>query len=77
MDLKKAKTICIVLLGIFAMFMLIMGITSNSIFGYIAIAVMGIYGLFLSKFWRCPKCDKNLGPLWVKCCPNCGEKIDN
>lgn len=76
MDLKKAKLFTRVLLGIFAVLMLIMTLTLNPVFGYTAIAVMGVYGVFILKFWRCPKCDKNLGPLWVKCCPNCGEKID-
>lgn len=75
MELKKAKMICFGMLGIFLVLMLIMGVTSNPAFGYTALGVMAIYGVFIMIVWRCPKCGKNLGPLWVKCCPNCGEKI--
>ena len=75
MDVKKAKLICFVMLGIFVALMLVMGITSNPIFGYSAIAVVAIYFILHHTFWRCPKCGNNMGPLWVKCCPSCGEKI--
>ena len=75
MDLKKAKKLCFLLLGIFMILMLAMGITSNSVFGYLAIGVMVIYGVFHYFFWCCPRCGKNMGPLWVKCCPECGEKL--
>ena len=75
MEFKKAKMICFGILGIFLVLMLIMGVTSNPAFGYAALGVMAIYGVFIMIVWRCPKCGKNLGPLWVKCCPNCGEKI--
>ena len=75
MDLKKAKIISIVLLGIFAVLMAAMALATDTAFGYAAIAVMGIYGVFQLLFWRCPYCGKNLGPLWVKCCPNCGGKL--
>ncbi len=75
MDLRKAKKLCFLLLGIFMILMLAMGITSNPVFGYLAIGVMVIYGVFHYFFWRCPRCGKNMGPLWVKCCPECGEKL--
>lgn len=75
MKLKTTKMISILLLGVFALLMFVMAVTLNTTFGYIAIAVIGIYGIFLHIFWRCPKCNKNLGPLWIKHCSNCGEKI--
>lgn len=75
MNLETVNVISKVLLGAVAVFMLIMMITLNTVFGYIAIALIGVYGVFLIVFWRCPNCGKNLGALWVKCCPNCGEKI--
>lgn len=75
MDLKTIKRICIILLSVFGVAMLTMGVTTNTMFGYFAITVMGVYGILLLLFWRCPNCKKNLGPLWVKCCPNCGERI--
>ena len=76
MDLRKAIKLSFLLLGIFMILMLAMGITSNLVFGYLAIGVMVIYGVFHYFFWRCPKCGENMGPLWVKCCPECGEKIN-
>lgn len=75
MDLRKAKKLYYLLLGIFVILMLAMGITSNPVFGYLAIGVMAIYGIFHYFFWRCPRCGKNMGSLWVKCCPECGEKL--
>ena len=76
MDLKTVKKICFLILGLFLLLMLAMGITTNPVFGYVAIAVVAIYGIFHQRFWRCPKCNKNIGPLWVKHCPGCGEKIN-
>lgn len=75
MDIKKVKAICFGFLGIFMILMLLMGIVSQPVFGYFAIGVMVIYGVFHYFFWRCPRCGKNMGPLWVKCCPECGEKL--
>ena len=72
MKLRKVKAIAKSLLGIFSALMALMLLTYNAVFGYIAIAVMCLYGIL----WRCPKCRKNLGPLYVKYCPNCGEKLN-
>ena len=75
MDLKKVKTICILMLAFFMMLMLMMCITINPVWGYVAIGWLGVYGIFITLAWKCPRCKKNLGPLWVKHCSNCGEKI--
>ena len=75
MDLRKANTICFIIVGIFTILLLAMGITTNPVFGYSAIAVVVIYFIFHHTFWRYPKCGNNMGPLGMKCCPNCGEKI--
>lgn len=76
MKLRKVKTIAKSLLGIFSALMALMLLTYNAVFGYIAIAVMCLYGILVAAFWRCPKCRKNLGPLYVKYCPICGEKLN-
>lgn len=76
MNLKKTKMISKLLLGVFTVFMLVMALTVNPFWGYMAIGMIVVYGFFVLIFWRCPKCGKNLGPLWVKCCPNCGENLD-
>ena len=75
MDLNKIKTICYFLIGIIVILMMAMSYTSNPIFGYLAISIVAVYFIFHRYFWRCPKCGENMGPLWVKCCPQCGEKI--
>lgn len=54
MDLRTAKKLYFLLLGIFVILMMLMGITSNPVFGYLAIGVMAIYGIFHYFFWRCP-----------------------
>ena len=41
-----------------------------------ALALALMVAMVRDKFWRCPKCRKNLGPLYVKYCPNCGEKLN-
>lgn len=76
MKLRKVKAIAKSLLGIFSALMALMLLTYNAVFGYIAIAVMCLYRILVAAFWRCPKCRKNLGPLYVKYCPNCGEKLN-
>lgn len=76
MKLRKVKAIAKSLLGIFSALMALMLLTYNAVFGYIAIAVMCLYGILVAAFWRYPKCRKNLGPLYVKYCPNCGEKLN-
>lgn len=42
MDLRKAKKLWFLLLGIFMILMLAMGITLNPVFGYLAIGVKSI-----------------------------------
>ena len=75
MELKKVKAILLMLLGIFAVFMMCMAVTRNVLFGYSAIVLVGVYGVLFSIFWRCPVCGKILGPIWVKHCPACGQKV--
>jgi len=75
LDLKKVRKISIIIYSIFAVLMLLMIITLKTPFGIAAVGVLIAYALFLSAFWRCPKCGKGLGPLWVKHCSDCGEKI--
>lgn len=75
MKLKNVRTIIILLIGIHFVLLLTMALTHTSMFGDIATAIVGVYGIFLIIFWRCPKCGKNLGPLWAKRCRNCGEDI--
>ena len=76
MNLKMVKRVGSLLLGIATVLLLVMGITKLAMFGYLTIAIVGIYGILLFAGWKCPKCGKNLGPLWIKCCPNCGERVD-
>ena len=75
MKQKTAKKICILILGVFVLLMLLMAITTKSVFGYLAIATVVVYGIFHHCFWRCRKCGMVIGPLWAKHCPNCGEKV--
>lgn len=75
MRLITVKRISFALLTVFLLLMLTMGFTSKAVFGYLSIAVMAVYGIFLCIFWRCPACRKHLGALYVKHCPHCGEKL--
>ncbi len=72
MNLKQIRQINFLILGIFVVLMLLLALTLNPIFGYMAIAVIVADGIFVLKFWRCPECDKYLGPLWIMYCPNYG-----
>lgn len=75
MDLKKVRKISIIIYSVFAVLMLLMIITLKAPFGLAAVGVLIAYALFVSAFWRCPKCGKALGYLWAKHCSDCGEKI--
>ena len=75
MSLKTAKKLCVGFLVIFSVLMVVMMLTTNPSWGYAAIVVMGAYGAFHHCCWRCPRCGKNLGPLWIKHCPHCGNDL--
>ena len=75
MSLKTAKKLCVGFLVIFSILMVVMILTTNPSWGYAAIVVMGAYGIFHHCCWRCPQCVKNLGPLWIKHCPHCGNDL--
>lgn len=75
MNLKNIKFIGILLQVIAYIFAFFLVITKNNFLGYTAIILLGIDGVILLLFWRCPECNKNIGPLWTKCCSKCGEKI--
>lgn len=75
MRLKTVKWLSGILPGLFAASMAAMCITASMVFGYIGIALVVIYGIFHTVLWRCQTCRKNIGPLWVKHCPECGEKL--
>jgi len=74
MSLGKKRIVIISLILAYMLFMFFMKLTQNAVFGYIAYAFIGIYGVFHVIFWRCKKCGKNLGPIWVSYCHNCGEE---
>ena len=69
MKLRKVKAIAKSLLGIFSALMALMLLTYNAVFGYIAIAVMCLYGILVAAFWRCPKCRKKLRPALCEVLP--------
>ena len=75
MNLRNVKKVLMTFLAVFALLMMAMAFTHTAAFGYAAIGVVCIYGLLISRFWRCTRCGKNLGPLWIKHCPHCGEVI--
>ena len=74
-NLKNIKFIGILLQVIAYVLAFLLIFTKSHYLGYTAIILLGIDGVILFLFWRCPKCNKNIGPLWTKCCSNCGEKI--
>jgi hypothetical protein len=76
LKLHTAKRICFAMLALFGLLMLLMALTQNPRFGYGAIAVIALYGVFIIIFWKCPNCKKQLGPLRVKFCPHCGAKLE-
>ncbi|MDO5418231.1 MAG: hypothetical protein Q4F29_13600 [Lachnospiraceae bacterium] len=76
MSLKLAKKICFIFILVAFVFASLLLITQIVAFAYLVLGIAGIYIIFELKFWRCPACNKNLGSLWVKHCPICGEKLD-
>ncbi len=80
MRLKTVKTICYTLLAVFCILMLFLLLTQTPAFGYAAIGIAALIGVFMAAFWRCPHCGKNLGQLGIsskaKYCRYCGKEID-
>ena len=58
MKLRKVKAIAKSLLGIFSALMALMLLTYNAVFGYIAIAVMCLYGILVPAFGAAPNAGK-------------------
>ncbi len=76
MKLKTTRHVLFLLLGVFAALMLAMILTGNASFGYAAIVPVLIFGVVDVLFWKCPHCNKPLGPLvGVSHCMKCGEEI--
>lgn len=75
MKTKTTRNLIIAILISYGVFTLLMIRTGNTVFGYISLAVMALYGIIAVIFWRCPHCRKQLGPLWITCCPKCGSKL--
>lgn len=73
---KTAKTILWLIPGVFVLLMLALGCTRNVAFGYAAIGMVAVYGVVHQACWRCPACRKSIGPLWMKICPHCGERLN-
>ena len=76
MSLKQTKIILYLLSAVLALLLLALGCTRNAAFGYAAIGMIVVYGIVHQACWRCPKCRHNIGPLWLKCCPHCGEMLN-
>ena len=75
MKMKTIRRLVLLLLGIFSLLMALMILTGSSGFGYAAMAVMAVYGIFILMFWCCPSCREHIGPLWEKTCPYCGRSL--
>ena len=78
MKLKTANTIMRVLLSTFCVLMLLLVWTKFALLGYVAIAIIIVYGVINIAFWRCPSCGKCIGGIWLgkyNHCRYCGEEI--
>jgi len=75
MRLKKTKAALYLILAGVVLLLVVLGLTRSPGFGYAAIGMIVVYGVVHQIRWRCPKCSKSIGPLWVRHCPHCGEKL--
>jgi len=77
MKLKTVKTIFYILSGIISVLLVTMLIMQTFGYVYIVIGIAIASVVFLSVFWRCPKCSKVLGRIEkYDFCQHCGTKLD-
>jgi len=75
MKLSLVRTILRLLIVLF--FLLILGFvfTNSKIWISLSIAVIILYGVVATRFWRCPECKQTLGRITGRKCPACGEEL--
>jgi len=77
MKLKTVKNIFYTLSVIISVMLVIMLIKQAFGYIYIIIGIAIAMLVFLSMFWRCPKCRKALGRIGkYDFCQHCGTKLD-
>lgn len=75
MDLKTVKFLLNTTFMIIIAALVIGSVMNNQLLIYMMIAFFVIYGVIYLGFWRCPKCKKHLGKLFVHKCKNCGHDL--
>lgn len=76
MKLKNVRVICNIMAVLAVLLVILLGLTKLPVYGYIAIGVIVVFGVFAVAFWRCPHCGKSPGHLTAKFCPHCGGDLE-
>ena len=79
MDFRKAYWVKNILTFLTVMFALL-AILIESMISWLFFVLACLFGfamlLVTFKYWKCPKCGKNLGGSKPTNCPHCSEKLD-
>ena len=79
MNLKQIKILlyAVAVAAVAAALLTALLVEDRSVVFLVAAALMAVYAVLSMRLWRCPSCGKFLGPLYNRCCPNCGKRLDD
>ena len=74
---KLAELATYMFVGVIVLSLILLRMTGQMLFGWIAVASPFVWLIFELIFDRCPHCGKFLGLQIQKYCHHCGEKLED
>lgn len=79
MNLKKARTVLLALLGALLLCLLLAALLGSTALGLLSVALLLAFMGFSFSQWRCPHCGEFLGWIpgkGIPFCPYCHQRLD-
>lgn len=80
MNLKKARTVLLALLGALFLCLLLAALLGSTALGLLSVALLLAFMGFSFSQWRCPHCGEFLGWIpgkGIPFCPYCHQRLDD
>lgn len=80
MNLKKARTVLLALLGALLLCLLLAALLGSTALGLLSVALLLAFMGFSFSQWRCPHCGELLGWIpgkGIPFCPYCLQRLDD
>ena len=74
---KRAELATYMIVGVIVLSLILLRMTGQMLFGWIAVVSPFVWLIFELIFDRCPHCGKFLGRQIQKYCHHCGEKLED